>query len=117
MIQPEPIQPEDRDWTFVITDGCDECGFRPQAPETTGSRLRATIPVWTEVLGAEGRSANGAPLDGLPPAANRPGLQRLGAKGQPMAAVDRVALLVGNKGRGLGRNVWGPALSEPWFMM
>lgn len=26
---PPPVPGDDRDWTFVITDGCSECGFRP----------------------------------------------------------------------------------------
>lgn len=44
------ITPDDRDWTYVITDGCGECGFTPQAPDTTGDRLRAAIPLWTQAL-------------------------------------------------------------------
>jgi hypothetical protein len=46
------IPPEDRDWTFVISEGCQECGFRPQPPEQTGERLRATISLWTAALAA-----------------------------------------------------------------
>lgn len=26
---PPPVPGDDRDWTFVITDGCGECGFQP----------------------------------------------------------------------------------------
>jgi hypothetical protein len=44
------IQPDDRDWTYVIQDGCAECGFTPQNPETTGDRLRASIPLWQDAL-------------------------------------------------------------------
>lgn len=50
MAQPADIAPDDRDWTFVIQDGCPECGFTPQTPETTGDRLRASIPLWEEAL-------------------------------------------------------------------
>jgi hypothetical protein len=50
MAQPPDITPEDRDWTFVIRDGCPECGFTPQSPQTTGDRLRAAIPRWTVAL-------------------------------------------------------------------
>lgn len=28
-VPPPPVPGDDRDWTFVITDGCVECGFRP----------------------------------------------------------------------------------------
>jgi hypothetical protein len=44
------IPPDDRDWTYVIQEGCTECGFAPQDPETTGDRLRAAIPAWREAL-------------------------------------------------------------------
>jgi hypothetical protein len=47
---PPAIPPDMRDWTYVIADGCQECGFRPQPPEQTGARLRATIPLWTAAL-------------------------------------------------------------------
>ena len=50
MQEPAAVPPDNRDWTFVITEGCEECGFRPQTPGTTGERLRATIPVWREAL-------------------------------------------------------------------
>lgn len=26
---PPPVPGDDRDWTFVISEGCEECGFRP----------------------------------------------------------------------------------------
>ena len=44
------IPPDTRDWTFVITDGCAECGFIPQPPTATGDRLRATLPTWRAAL-------------------------------------------------------------------
>ncbi len=50
MAEAAAVPPEDRDWTFVITEGCEQCGFVPQPPATTGERLRATIPVWRESL-------------------------------------------------------------------
>src|SRR4051812_36780369 len=50
MAEPAAVPPESRDWTFVITDGCDECGFAPQPPATTGKRLRATVPVWRDAV-------------------------------------------------------------------
>ncbi len=53
MIEPASIRPDDRDWTFVITEGCAQCGFQPQPPDRTGERLRATIPTWRHVLAAD----------------------------------------------------------------
>ncbi len=61
MAQPSAVPPEDRDWTFVITEGCKECGFRPQSPDTTGARLRATIPAWRRALAAEHARERPAP--------------------------------------------------------
>ena len=45
----QPI-PDDKDWTWVIDQGCPECGFEPQDPPVTGARLTATIPRWQAVL-------------------------------------------------------------------
>lgn len=44
------IVPDDKDWTFVITDGCTECGFRPGDPHQTGAGLRNSIPRWQTAL-------------------------------------------------------------------
>ncbi len=54
--EPGPVLPDDRDWTFVITEGCVECGFRPFDHKITGDRLRATIPVWHNVLASPNAS-------------------------------------------------------------
>ncbi|WP_082128622.1 DinB family protein [Dermacoccus sp. PE3] len=41
----------DKGWMAVVTDGCDECGFSPDFDvQTTGKRVRATIPKWEAVL-------------------------------------------------------------------
>ncbi|MBM0229994.1 MULTISPECIES: DinB family protein [Micromonospora] len=50
MQQPPAITPETADWTFVITEGCAECGFSPQDVASTGERLRAAIPTWRAAL-------------------------------------------------------------------
>lgn len=47
---PEAIVPESKDWTYVITDGCAECGFKPTVAPLTGALLRATIPAWRAAL-------------------------------------------------------------------
>jgi hypothetical protein len=50
--EPQPIEPESKDWTVVISAGCRECGFDPSTlrGRETGARLRATIPPWQDVL-------------------------------------------------------------------
>src|SRR3954464_4690952 len=46
------IAPDTKDWTFVINDGCPECGFDPRSLGRTDipTRLRATVQRWTSVL-------------------------------------------------------------------
>ena len=61
MTEPIGVPPDTRDWTFVITEGCEECGFAPQDPELTGQRLRATIPTWHTRLAAATASERPAP--------------------------------------------------------
>lgn len=53
MTESASVPPDDRDWTYVITDGCDECGFVPQAVRLTGDRLRAALPLWRQALAAD----------------------------------------------------------------
>lgn len=48
--EPTAVPPDTRDWTFVITEGCTQCGFMPLPPERTAARLRATIPKWRRAL-------------------------------------------------------------------
>lgn len=51
MSEPAIPVPDDKDWTFVITEGCPECGFDPSYDvTTTGARLRETVPRWDEAL-------------------------------------------------------------------
>jgi len=59
--EPAAVPQDTRDWTFVITDGCGECGFRAESPERTGERLRATIPIWREALASKAASERPAP--------------------------------------------------------
>ncbi|MCA1781053.1 MAG: DinB family protein [Dermatophilaceae bacterium] len=50
-MEPTAIEPDERDWTVVIVDGCAECGFSPTFDVTrTGASVRATIPFWEEAL-------------------------------------------------------------------
>jgi hypothetical protein len=59
--EPAAVPPDSRDWTFVIIEGCEECGFTPQPPGTTSERVRATIPIWREALAGEGSRHRPAP--------------------------------------------------------
>ena len=47
---PPPAAPDSRDWTFVVDEGCAECGYVPHDPALTGERLRAGVPRWAVVL-------------------------------------------------------------------
>ncbi|WP_319459091.1 DinB family protein [Micromonospora sp. RTP1Z1] len=61
MQQPPAVPPETADWTFVITEGCTECGFSPQEVTSTGERLRATIPTWRAALARDDASVRPSP--------------------------------------------------------
>jgi hypothetical protein len=61
MRQPPAVPPETADWTFVIDKGCTQCGFSAQDVESTGDRLRATVPQWREALSREDASERPAP--------------------------------------------------------
>ena len=61
MTAPETPQPDTKDWTFVITNGCPECGFTPPEPGQTGARLRATLPAWRAALTRSDASTRPAP--------------------------------------------------------
>jgi hypothetical protein len=51
MSEPVAPVPEDRDWTYVIAEGCAECGFVPFDPVAAPRRIRAIVQRWREVLG------------------------------------------------------------------
>jgi hypothetical protein len=48
----EPVEPDTKDWTWVLEHPCPECGFDAAAhvPATIGATVRATIPRWQTVL-------------------------------------------------------------------
>lgn len=52
MGEPAPIPPDDKDWTWVLSRPCAECGFAAaqHEPRGTGDAIRATIPRWQAVL-------------------------------------------------------------------
>jgi len=47
---PPPIEPDTKDWTWVIAQGCPECGWQPPLPTEVATRVQASIPRWTAVL-------------------------------------------------------------------
>jgi hypothetical protein len=57
------IEPDVKDWTFVIAEGCPECGFDPRTVERTGIglRLRATVDRWSAVLARPAASSRPSP--------------------------------------------------------
>jgi hypothetical protein len=59
-IQPEP---EDRDWTFVLTEGCPECGFRGSDVDAADipARVRAGSAAFRLALGESDATTRPAP--------------------------------------------------------
>ena len=59
-----PITPDTKDWTWVTTAACDECGADPQqwAPASYGDRLREAAAAWQAVL-SSGRDLRTRPDD------------------------------------------------------
>jgi DinB superfamily len=47
-----PIEPDTKDWTWVLERRCPECGFEAGAvaPEAVGSLVRGNAAAWQEVL-------------------------------------------------------------------
>ncbi|HSN12624.1 MAG TPA: hypothetical protein VLS51_11005, partial [Propionibacteriaceae bacterium] len=66
MSEPLAPPPEDRDWTYVITSGCTQCGFTPFDATSAADRLRATVPRWREVLAGGTVRARPAPMTWSP---------------------------------------------------
>ena len=50
MSEPATPTPDDKDWTFVTTQGCPDCGFTPTSVDEVGPRVRADIGAWRERL-------------------------------------------------------------------
>lgn len=50
---PEPIEPDTKDWTWVLRRPCPECGFDPVTvePHGLGDAVRASVPRWATALG------------------------------------------------------------------
>ena len=52
----EPIEPDTKDWTWVLTRPCPECGFEPAAVHHTqvADRIRGDAADWVARLGRPG---------------------------------------------------------------
>ncbi len=62
MVTEPPALPEDtKDWTWVITQGCPECGWAPPPATEIAARVRATGPRWRAVLERSDVSARTRP--------------------------------------------------------
>lgn len=49
---PVPIEPDTKDWTWVLGRPCPECGYDAAAvdPRAVGDAVRATVPRWAAAL-------------------------------------------------------------------
>jgi DinB superfamily len=55
-VTPEPIEPDTKDWTWVLDRPCSECGFEPAAVHHTqvAGRIRGDATNWVRRLGQDG---------------------------------------------------------------
>lgn len=63
MDEPRPADSDTRDWTFVIDEGCAQCGYVPHEPTATVARLRDLPGRWAAVLQRPGAAAR--PSEGV----------------------------------------------------
>jgi DinB superfamily len=66
MSEPSAPPPEDRDWTYVIMQGCTECGFAPFDARLAADRLRASVPRWRAALAGASATLRPEPLTWSP---------------------------------------------------
>jgi hypothetical protein len=57
------LTPDTKDWTWVITRACPDCGYDAATvdPSAIGSRVRATLPRWQAVAGRPDASRRPSP--------------------------------------------------------
>jgi hypothetical protein len=58
-VTPEPIEPDTKDWTWVLSRSCPECGFDPTSVHHSevGDRIRSDASDWVHRLGEPGSAA------------------------------------------------------------
>lgn len=62
MTDPATPEPDTKDWTYVLSQGCSECGFDPAyEARATGTWLRGSLPRWDAVLERPDATARPAP--------------------------------------------------------
>jgi DinB superfamily len=62
--EPPVVPPENKDWTWVLTRSCDECGFDATAvaPEDVPALVRENAAAWRTLLTGAGVRARPSPL-------------------------------------------------------
>jgi hypothetical protein len=62
-VTPEPIVPDTKDWTWVLTRPCPECGFDPAAvhPTDVADQIRGDAADWGHRLNAPGAADRRVP--------------------------------------------------------
>jgi hypothetical protein len=55
-VTPEPIEPDTKDWTWVLSQPCPECGFNPASlhPSDVADQIRNDATAWVRRLGEPG---------------------------------------------------------------
>jgi hypothetical protein len=62
-VTPEPIAPDNKDWTWVLMRPCPECGFDPAAvhPTDVADQIRGDAADWVHRLDAPGAAQRRVP--------------------------------------------------------
>jgi hypothetical protein len=62
-VSPEPIEPDTKDWTWVLDQRCPECGFDPAAvhPTQVAGRIRTDATEWVDRLSQPGTARRPQP--------------------------------------------------------
>jgi DinB family protein len=62
-VTPEPITPDTKDWTWVLTRPCPECGFDPATvhPTDVADQIRGDAADWVHRLNAPGAADRRVP--------------------------------------------------------
>ena len=61
MDEPTLIEPDTKDWTVVVSEGCAECGYELPAPGEIAPRILDTIAFWPAAMAQSGVRERPAP--------------------------------------------------------